>query len=132
MEKITLDSHAVIKLLRNEDGAGKVERIINEAKENRVPLLMSVVNLGEVFYITQRKHGTQEALRACDALESVPINMIPAGKEISMLAASLKSEKKMSYADCFAAATAMMHKTALVTGDKEFKEVEKEIKVLWI
>jgi predicted nucleic acid-binding protein len=48
------------------------------------------------------------------------------------MAAILKAHKKMSYADCFAAALAKLKKAELVTGDKEFKEVEKEVKILWI
>jgi predicted nucleic acid-binding protein len=48
------------------------------------------------------------------------------------MAATLKAHKKMSYADCFAAALAKMKKAELVTGDKEFKEVRKEVKILWI
>ncbi|MBI2339278.1 MAG: PIN domain-containing protein [Deltaproteobacteria bacterium] len=36
----------------------------------------------------------------------------------------------MSYADCFAAALAKMKKAELITGDKEFKEVEGDIKIL--
>ena len=39
---------------------------------------------------------------------------------------------RMSYADCFAAALAKLRKAELVTGDKEFKQVEGEVKVLWI
>lgn len=39
---------------------------------------------------------------------------------------------KMSYADCFAAALASMHKGELITGDPEFKAVEKQIKIMWI
>jgi len=132
MEKIVLDTYAVVALLFDEAGAHKVQNTIDEAKDKRLPLLMNVVNLGEVFYTVQRKHGTNSALKACNALESLPVNLISPGKELSLLAASLKSEKKMPYADCFAAATAMMYKAALLTGDKEFKQVEKETEVIWI
>jgi hypothetical protein len=38
----------------------------------------------------------------------------------------------MSYVDCFAAALAKLEKAELVSGDNEFKEVEKEVKILWI
>lgn len=38
----------------------------------------------------------------------------------------------MSYADCFAAALARKRQAELVTGDPEFREVEDEIKVVWI
>jgi hypothetical protein len=35
-------------------------------------------------------------------------------------------------ADCFAAALAKIRKVELVTGDPEFKELEKEIKIVWL
>jgi predicted nucleic acid-binding protein len=38
----------------------------------------------------------------------------------------------MSYAGCFAAALAKLRKVELVTGDEDFKQVEGEVKVLWI
>jgi predicted nucleic acid-binding protein len=38
----------------------------------------------------------------------------------------------MSYGDCFAAALAKLRKAELVTGDEEFRQIEKEIKILWI
>jgi len=38
----------------------------------------------------------------------------------------------MSLADAFAAALAKEKKTELVTGDLEFKPLEKEIKINWL
>jgi predicted nucleic acid-binding protein len=38
----------------------------------------------------------------------------------------------MSYADCFAAALAKLKKAELVTGDKEFRQVDGDVKVLWL
>jgi predicted nucleic acid-binding protein len=38
----------------------------------------------------------------------------------------------MSYADCFAAALAKFHNGVLVTGDDEFRQIEKEISIDWI
>ncbi len=38
----------------------------------------------------------------------------------------------MSYADCFAAALAKHRKSDLVTGDKEFKQVEGEVSIRWL
>jgi hypothetical protein len=49
-----------------------------------------------------------------------------------MLAAKYKAFKKMPYAGCFAAALAKSEKAALLTGDPEFKEVEKEIRIVWL
>jgi predicted nucleic acid-binding protein len=38
----------------------------------------------------------------------------------------------MSYADCYAAALAKARKADLVTGDKEFKPLEVEIRIQWV
>jgi predicted nucleic acid-binding protein len=52
--------------------------------------------------------------------------------ELAKQAAIFKSSKKMSYADCFAAALAKQRRVELVTGDKEFRQVEGEVTILWI
>ena len=67
-----------------------------------------------------------------EIMDTLPVELLPADREITRQAAALKSEKKMSYADCFAAAAAIMNKAVLITGDKEFKEVEKQIEIEWI
>jgi len=51
---------------------------------------------------------------------------------LTKAAAELKSKYKMSYADCFAAALTKLRGGQLVTGDKEFKQVEREIEIYWI
>ena len=58
--------------------------------------------------------------------------VVPAGQELSELAGELKVTKKMSLADCFAAALAKREKAEIYTGDPEFKTVEREIKVVWL
>ncbi|MBZ0169935.1 PilT-like protein [Candidatus Methylomirabilis lanthanidiphila] len=65
-------------------------------------------------------------------ITTLPIQIVPADLELARQAAAFKSGKKMSYADCFAAALAKLRKAELVTGDKEFRQVEGELKILWI
>jgi predicted nucleic acid-binding protein len=48
------------------------------------------------------------------------------------LAADFKARHKISLADAFAAALAKERNTELVTGDPEFKPLEKEIKINWL
>jgi predicted nucleic acid-binding protein len=38
----------------------------------------------------------------------------------------------MSYADCFALASAVENRAAVVTGDREFGRVEGRIAVVWV
>jgi len=44
----------------------------------------------------------------------------------------IKATRRMSLADCFAAALAKHERAEIYTGDPEFRAVEKEIKATWI
>jgi predicted nucleic acid-binding protein len=48
------------------------------------------------------------------------------------MAADFKARFKISLADAFAAALAKEKKAQLVTGDLEFKSLEKEIRISWL
>jgi predicted nucleic acid-binding protein len=53
-------------------------------------------------------------------------------QELIRQAAAFKATKKMSYADCFAAALAKLRNAELLTGDRDFKAVESDLKVGWL
>ncbi|MFQ5486069.1 MAG: PIN domain-containing protein [Desulfobacterales bacterium] len=52
--------------------------------------------------------------------------------DIIMSASEIKAEYAISYADCFAVATAQKLGASIVTGDPEFKKVESLVKIEWI
>lgn len=127
-----IDSHAVFVYLEKEPGYQKVTDIFARALATSQDLLMTTVNWGEIYYITRREHGIAKADDVLKILEGFPIEFVNVDQELAKQAGIYKSEKKMSYADCFAAALAKLKKASLITGDKEFREVEKEIKIHWI
>lgn len=129
---IVLDSWAVMAYLEDEPSGEKIADILADAHEERTPLLMSVINVGEVWYIAAREASQADADRCLRELMELGIEIIDADWEMTHIAASLKSRCKMSYADCFAAALAKDRKAHLVTGDPEFKQVEQEVQVLWV
>ena len=127
-----LDSYGLIAFLRDEPGADDIRNLFRSARDSQRPLLLCAVNWGEVFYITLRTNGPDRAEQVARLISTLPIEVIPADLEMARQAAEFKAKKKMSYADCFAAALAKLRKAELVTGDKEFKQVEGEVKILWI
>lgn len=127
-----LDSHAVFVYLEKEPGYEKVRDIFSRCAETGKNVWMTAVNWGEVYYITKREKGDALAEETLKILESFPIEVVNVDKALAKQAGAYKAEKKMSYADCFAAALATLKQASLVTGDKEFKEVETEIKILWL
>ncbi len=65
-------------------------------------------------------------------MKSYPIRRIDITGEIALTAARLKATFSIAYADCFAAATAKLLSSAVLTGDPEFKVLEPGIKVNWL
>lgn len=129
---IVLDSWAVLAYLEDENSGQKVADLIGDAHEHGIPLLMSVVNAGEVWYILAREVSEGEADKGIEGLRQLGIEFIDADWKLARVAGEFKSKNRMSFADCFAAALAKEHKAELVTGDKEFKQIENEVKVLWL
>ena len=127
-----LDSYSLIAYFDGEEGAEKMVEIIRSARDSGRSLLLSVINWGEVYYITLRESGRERADEIAHLISTLPIEIIPANLELTKQAAEFKAGLKMSYADCFAAALARLHRAELVTGDEEFKQTQKEIKILWI
>ena len=94
--------------------------------------MIAAPDWAEVRYIVERKVGPSEWLRVRARLLGLPLNIVSADQELSEVAGELKVVKKMSLADCFAAALAKREKAEIYTGDPEFKTVEREIKVIWL
>jgi ribonuclease VapC len=130
--KRVLDSHALLAFFEKEPGHEKVESILIESNEKDRPLLMASVNFGEVYYIVLREYGRQKADEIEKIIQTLPVEIVDVDMAMAKEAARFKAFKKISYADCFAAALAKMNKADLITGDKEFTEVENEIRIIWI
>ena len=127
-----LDAHGLLVFLEKEPGFEKVESFFVNAAEKDKSLLMTSVNFGEVYYIVLRECGQEKAHEIEKIIRTLPIDIIDVDLHLAREAARIKATKKISYADCFAAALAKVHKGELVTGDKEFKGLESDIKIAWI
>ena len=132
MATYTLDSFAVIAYFRNEQGAVQVEKMLIKAANSNKPLSMCEVNFAETKYMILRKHGKSAWESTANILKSLPIQFYPADRQQSDLAAQFKANHRISLADAFATALAKVTRSQLVTGDQEFKCLEKEIKINWL
>lgn len=129
---IVLDSWAVLAYLGDETAGETVANLIADSQENDIPLLMSAINVGEVWYILAREISEAEADQSITGLTQLGIEFVDAEWKAVRAAAALKAKHRMSYADCFAAALAKERNAELVTGDNEFKQVESEVKIRWL
>ena len=125
-----LDSFAVLAYLGNEEGADKVEELIDKAEKGEIKLFMNYVNLGEVYYIVTREFGTAKANEAVAIVKRLPIEFVEVNESLALTAGRIKAMHSLSYADAFVVATAIDKKGIIVTGDREFEGVYPDI--LWI
>lgn len=127
-----IDSFALLAHLEEEARGQKVTDMLKNALTGKVSLHMSVINLGEVYYITMRERGIEKADEVLTLIEQLPIKFADPDRELTIKAAKLKAKYPVAYADCFAAALAVKKDMKLVTGDPEFKKLEKVMKLFWI
>lgn len=132
MKRFVLDSYSVMAYAEGEQGADFVEDLFVKALDDRAMLMMSVVNWGEMYYIALRQGGEERAELYRTTLQKYPIEIIDADQNTTIEAAHFKAFHKISYADAFAAALAKTRKAQLVTGDPEFKTLEKLVSLFWI
>jgi predicted nucleic acid-binding protein len=136
MATMVLDAHALMVLFNDEPGADEVEKILLKAESGNPRLLMSVINWGEIYYSIMRGASQEMADSKSHEIAGMQIELVPVdGRDLELVrqAAIFKATKKMSYADCFAAALAKTQNAELVTGDREFKVVGDELKkIRWL
>ena len=132
MKPVVLDASALLALFFDEPGAEKMEHLFHLASEADRPVFISAVNWAEVLYKMERKHGQAGLDTARQFERTTPLETVPVDRDLAESAALLKNEHDLGLADAFAAALAKSKKAELVTADREFKAVEKEIKINWL
>jgi PIN domain nuclease of toxin-antitoxin system len=126
------DASAVLAYLNKSAGASKVAELLLEAARERAHIVMSAVNLGEVFGRILRDHGEPEARRFRSVAHALPMELVDATPQRAMEAAEVKVKYKLYYADSFAAALAIEQKATLVTGDSDFRKLGHGVGVVWL
>lgn len=132
LKNSVLDSYAVLAFLFQEKGHEKVLELFGKAAQADQPLLIAAPNWAEVRYIVERKVGATRWHDARHKLLGLPLEVVPGDRLLAELAGEIKATKKMSLADCFAAALASQRKADLYTGDPEFRHIEKDVRIAWL
>jgi predicted nucleic acid-binding protein len=127
-----LDSWAILEWMNGRRPADThVAALLADGEAGRARLLMSAINVGEVYYFLRKQHspGLAESWRESSGTLPVTIE-VPTIEDI-WHAASLKGSFPISYADAFAAALAQEYNCPLVTGDPELRAVD-QLELDWI
>ena len=129
MKHYILDANALIRYVRNIEGANKVRAIFRQSEQGLASISMSVVNLGEAYYIFMRRGGERAAWDTVNALQQ-GIAFVPVEFELAIQAARIKEHYKLAYADSFAAALAIRANGILVSADPDFVKLGKSLQLL--
>jgi predicted nucleic acid-binding protein len=129
-----LDSYALLAYLEGEKARPRVKDLLQRAASGECSLYLSLINLGEVLFITERERDRVSALRVLAAIDQLPIHISPVSRATALAAAHIKANYAISYADAFAVVTAQEYDGALITGDPEFRAVaaDRLIAVEWL
>jgi uncharacterized protein len=129
-QKKVLDSFALLAYLKME---GRYKKVKDLMASEETLLVINEINVGETFYILARERGIEKAEYFVNTiLPSLPIETVPNTLRDVIEAARIKSTHSISYADCFVVATAAREDAAIITGDPEFKKVQKAVAIDWM
>jgi len=127
-----LDSFAVLAYFQAEPGGAKVKSLLKKASAENVPAFLSLINLGEIIYITERKMGRDIAENTLEDILRLPIQIAEASMNRVLNAAHVKAQYGISYADAFVVSLAQELKATIMTADPEFKKVESLANIMWL
>jgi ribonuclease VapC len=127
-----LDTFALLAYLGDEQAAARIEKVLVDARNEKCRLFLSIINLGELLYITERRGGVPRAQDVLALLRQLPLEVLPADEQAVFAAAHIKANYALSYADAFTVAAAMREGAVILTGDAEFETVESIVGVEWL
>ncbi len=134
MRKV-LDAWTILAWLQAEEPAqGRVRALLEKAEADEIRLAMSMINVGEVFYLVAKRQGSGVAEEFLADLPAMPVKLLLPDRSLILDAARLKGAFPISYADAFAVATARREHAPLVTGDPELRVLvaEQVVQLDWI
>jgi len=132
MKRILFDAHAILKWTQKEKGYQKVKSLLVECRNQSALGYMNQINLGEVYYKTIRAVGLDEAKKFLENFFRLPLSIILPDSDLIWKSSEIKAQYPISYADCFAAATAIKYEATILSGDPEFKKIETFVSIEWL
>ena len=129
-KSFVLDTSAVLALRSDEPGADRVQALLGQAVRRHRRLLVSFMTRMELLYCIRREEGEDAALDALRLMDSFAIQWVYCERDILATASQIKSSGRISVADSWIGATAVVHGAILVHKDPEFesfKDILQEV-----
>ncbi|MBI4213363.1 MAG: PIN domain-containing protein [Chloroflexi bacterium] len=118
-----LDTSALLTLIEDEEGAGRVESILRTGQ-----VLITFLAGLETYYVTLRERGEDEAERRLVLIRQLPATWIDRVTDAALrLAGRIKAVHRLSLADAIVAALAIEAGAILVHKDPEFEAIAEQV-----
>jgi len=127
-----LDSFALLAYFQDEPVGSQIEKLLDNAEKEKCRLFLSLINLGEILYIIERRGGVAKAQDTLALIQQLPIEIPLVDEQTVFAAAHVKANHAISYADAFVVGTAIQENATIVTADPEFQYVETIVQVEWL
>src|ERR671924_361399 len=91
-----LDTFALLAYLQDEIGAARVQTLLENAAKEKCRLCISIINLGELLYIIERREGIAKTQDVLGLVRQLPLEILPADEETVFAAAHIKAGHALS------------------------------------
>ena len=132
---LVIDSWPVMEWLKEREPTAELfEQILRSARDGDRLLLLSSINLGEIYYNCWNEWDRLRADEVLDGFSDLPIHVVHPTERDVIEAARVKGRYKISYADAFATVLALEYEAPVVSGDPDFLKLRTSglIAVEWV
>lgn len=127
MKHYLLDTSALLTLRDDEQGAEQVAKILMQAEAGKVTVFGCFMTLMEVLYRVWKDENEVEGKLAYAQCKSLPIVWVHESTELLEQASEIKANYRLSLADAWIAASALLQDACLVHKDPEFEALDSII-----
>ncbi len=127
MPAFCLDTSAILTLRDDEPGAERVAMLL----EGPDPCFSCFITRMEVLYRVWKDEGERSGRLAYEQLQSLPIQWVDQTEPLLLEASRIKALHRLSVADAWIAAAALLGRATLLHKDPEF-EVITELDQSWL
>ncbi len=121
-----LDTSAILALWNEEEGASTVEKILSGGGKKR-RVYLSFMTFMECRYRLWKSHGRDAAEEIFRSLSLLPAIRVDVDDVLLLKASELKAQHKISVADSWILATAIVLNATLVHKDPEYETLSDNV-----
>ena len=131
-EKFIIEACAMLAYLNNEDGSTIIEEILQRGQRQEAEIFITAMDLAEICHIIRNEEGKERALKVMVLVKTLPVQLVVLDESLIMTVGEIRMKYPLTLGDALVAAVAKSRGAKIITGDHDFKKLEKELDIIWI